>query len=148
MLGLKLNHVSKRGHCLATSHYLNQACYHCPISTMWFHTGKTTSLYWIRAHSPILHPQMSSFPFLPSPWSVSYAYCSDNHLLISPSPATSPRWEGVGLPCYVDYPGRFVQEEHRHCYPLLDAGLILGLHPANERLRYFIMTSLIGWAYT
>ena len=28
------------------------------------------------------------------------------------------------------------------------AGLILGLHPANERWRYFVMTSLIGWAQT
>ena len=26
------------------------------------------------------------------------------------------------------------------------AGLILGLRPANERRRYFITTSLIGWA--
>ena len=26
------------------------------------------------------------------------------------------------------------------------AGLILGLHPANERRRYFVTTSLIGWA--
>ena len=25
------------------------------------------------------------------------------------------------------------------------AGLILGLHPTNERWRYFVMTSLIGW---
>ena len=25
-------------------------------------------------------------------------------------------------------------------------GLILGLHPANERRRYFVTTSLIGWA--
>ena len=25
-------------------------------------------------------------------------------------------------------------------------GLILGLRPANERLHYFVMTSLIGWA--
>ena len=24
-------------------------------------------------------------------------------------------------------------------------GLILGLHPANERRRYFVMASLIGW---
>ena len=28
------------------------------------------------------------------------------------------------------------------------AGLILGLHTANERRRYFVMTSLIGWAQT
>ena len=27
-------------------------------------------------------------------------------------------------------------------------GLILGLHPANERRRYFVTTSLIGWAQT
>ena len=26
------------------------------------------------------------------------------------------------------------------------AGLILGLRPANERRRYFVTTSLIGWA--
>ena len=26
------------------------------------------------------------------------------------------------------------------------SGLILGLHRANERRRYFVMTSLIGWA--
>ena len=25
-------------------------------------------------------------------------------------------------------------------------GLILGFHPANERRRYFVTTSLIGWA--
>ena len=25
------------------------------------------------------------------------------------------------------------------------SGLILGLHPANERQRYFVMTHLIGW---
>ena len=27
-------------------------------------------------------------------------------------------------------------------------GLILGLHPANERRRYKVMPSLIGWAQT
>ena len=26
-----------------------------------------------------------------------------------------------------------------------NAGLILGLRPANERRRYFVKTSLIGW---
>ena len=26
-----------------------------------------------------------------------------------------------------------------------DTGLILGLHPANERRRYFVTTSLTGW---
>ena len=26
------------------------------------------------------------------------------------------------------------------------SGLILGLHPANERRRYFVTASLIGWA--
>ena len=34
--------------------------------------------------------------------------------------------------------------------PLITAhpitGLILGLRPANERRRYFVTTSLIGWA--
>ena len=27
-------------------------------------------------------------------------------------------------------------------------GMILGLRPANERRRYFVTTSLIGWAQT
>ena len=26
-----------------------------------------------------------------------------------------------------------------------NTGMILGLHPANERQRYFVITSLIGW---
>ena len=31
-------------------------------------------------------------------------------------------------------------------HPLLHhAGLILGLRPANEKRRYFVTTSLIGW---
>ena len=30
--------------------------------------------------------------------------------------------------------------------PMDTTGLILGLHPANERRRYFVTTSLIGWA--
>ena len=29
---------------------------------------------------------------------------------------------------------------------LKDTGLILGLHFANEKQRYFVTTSLIGWA--
>ena len=28
------------------------------------------------------------------------------------------------------------------------SGLILGLHPANEKQRYFVTLSLIGWAQT
>ena len=30
----------------------------------------------------------------------------------------------------------------------VSAGLILGLHPANERRRYKVTPSLIGWAQT
>ena len=30
----------------------------------------------------------------------------------------------------------------------LEARLILGLRPANERQRYFVTMSLIGWAQT
>ena len=34
-----------------------------------------------------------------------------------------------------------------HAEPVLQtAGLILGLHPANERPSYLLTTSLIGWA--
>ena len=35
---------------------------------------------------------------------------------------------------------------HRKWEPI--PGLILGLFPANERQRYFVMMSLIGWAQT
>ena len=31
---------------------------------------------------------------------------------------------------------------------ITDSGLIPGLRPANERRRYFVTTSLIGWAQT
>ena len=30
----------------------------------------------------------------------------------------------------------------------MNVGLILGLHPANERRRYKVMLSLIGWGQT
>ena len=34
------------------------------------------------------------------------------------------------------------------CYvPVVVSGLFLGLHPAYERRRYFVTTSLIGWAH-
>ena len=32
--------------------------------------------------------------------------------------------------------------------PIYQSGLILGLRPTNERRRYFVTTSLIGWAQT
>ena len=31
--------------------------------------------------------------------------------------------------------------------PLSTTGPILGLHPADERRRYFVTTSLIGWVH-
>ena len=34
---------------------------------------------------------------------------------------------------------------HIICYRYWTAGLILGLPPANERRRYFVTTSIIGW---
>ena len=37
-----------------------------------------------------------------------------------------------------------VTEVYGVTYFLL-SGLILGLHPANERRRYFVTTVLIGW---
>ena len=33
-------------------------------------------------------------------------------------------------------------------YLYYKSGLILGMRPANERRRYFVMTSLIGWEQT
>ena len=36
-----------------------------------------------------------------------------------------------------------MQDEHIYV-----SGLILGLHPANERRRYKVTPSLIGWAHT
>ena len=36
----------------------------------------------------------------------------------------------------------------KSCFIYDNAGLILGLHPANERQRYKVTLSLIGWAQT
>ena len=48
--------------------------------------------------------------------------------------------QGVGGTCYVDLTGVMLWAQ----FPLL--GLIPGLRPANERQRYIVTTSLIGWA--
>ena len=43
----------------------------------------------------------------------------------------------------------FSEEFHlinSYCLSKTSTGLILGLRPANERRRYFVTTSLIGWA--
>ena len=49
----------------------------------------------------------------------------------------------------------FTEKESTYCGVVMPyAGLILGLHPANDRCRYkvtvslFVTTSLIGWAQT
>ena len=44
--------------------------------------------------------------------------------------------------------GLFTLYASTFAYPHTNTGLILGLHPANERRRYFVTTSLIGWAQT
>ena len=36
----------------------------------------------------------------------------------------------------------------KSCFIYDNAGLILGLHPANERQCYKVTLSLIGWAQT
>ena len=44
---------------------------------------------------------------------------------------------------------RFASTGHQHqLYGIYDTGLILGLHPTNERRRYKVTPSLIGWAQT
>ena len=35
-----------------------------------------------------------------------------------------------------------------HGWDISNPGLILGLHPTNERRRYKVTSSLIGWAQT
>ena len=41
----------------------------------------------------------------------------------------------------------YMKQHGRSRYHLLAVeGLIIGLRPANERRRYFVTTSLIGWA--
>ena len=40
----------------------------------------------------------------------------------------------------------FLFESSPYMRKLLQGGLILGFRPANERRRYFVTTSLIGWA--
>ena len=44
-----------------------------------------------------------------------------------------------------------IKTNHNQAWPMstilgiIHTGLIFGLHPANERWRYFVTTSLIGW---
>ena len=40
----------------------------------------------------------------------------------------------------------FVVVSHKFIFPY--PGISLGMHPANERRRYIVTTSLIGWAHT
>ena len=44
--------------------------------------------------------------------------------------------------------GSMINDWWLEAYTRGNAGLILGLHPANERHRYFVTMSLIGWAQT
>ena len=72
---------------------------------------------------------------LPSPTNVARRSCPNwaRHVNL-PSPSQRITWKVRGIPAHV------------RCLPVEeDAGLILGLHPANERRRYFGTTSLIGW---
>ena len=38
------------------------------------------------------------------------------------------------------------EAKHVTIMPVDDSGLIVGVRPANERRRYFVTTSIIGWA--
>ena len=62
-----------------------------------------------------------------------------------------PRCHGVSIyPPYIDQ-GWFLactQSTPGHGVPIYIPGLILGLRPANERRRYKVTPSLIGWAQT
>ena len=61
-------------------------------------------------------------------------------------------WEAISVPSHIYHPYRFYyyMPNHLatwlHLLAVIIKGLILGLCPANERRRYFVTTSLIGWA--
>ena len=57
-------------------------------------------------------------------------------------PTSSPMRDAVPRALYRPLGVGGAQVGKQHIY----AGLILGLRPANERRRYFVTTSLIGWA--
>ena len=41
-----------------------------------------------------------------------------------------------------------LKQHQAYVNPVTDTGLILGMRPANERPRYFVTASLIGWVQT
>ena len=49
----------------------------------------------------------------------------------------------ISCVCHQD---RMGHEQYPNLKMDMDAGLILGLRPANERRHYFVTMSLIGWA--
>ena len=57
-----------------------------------------------------------------------------NEMLLKISPASSvPSWSNES----------YVKMAQKNC--CINTGLILGVRPANDRRRYFVTTSLIGW---
>ena len=53
----------------------------------------------------------------------------------------------IGLrPIFIYHKNYYIFSYPKTSFPEDMAGRILGLRRANERRRYFVMTSLIGWA--
>ena len=85
-------------------------------------------------------------------WSPESSRAGAPHLAVLPSGVQPWKLElgwRLGRPCH-HMPAAGKTNNHINGSVQYDVfnntGMILGLRPANERLRYFVMTSLIGWA--
>ena len=101
------------------------------------YTGKTTFLYWDSALSIWLHTNRL----------FSFLMLTRNHqsstLLPSVQKSCPPRSFSTQRGSHVD---RVLSSSRQVYSALYVTGLILGLRSANERRRYKVTLSLIGWA--
>ena len=141
---IKMSYEYRKSHCgdkkVVRSSYL-----HNGIS----YTGKTTSLYWEGAQDPDSVQKCQYKKFHCGDKTVirsSHLCWFDDHIFILKCPPVLPRHKKNGNICSWHFQKmHFGQVPSLRSGPYL-SGLILGLRPANERRRYFVTTSLIGWA--
>ena len=112
--------------CSAPSHYLNQ---------WWLIVNWTpgNKFQWNLNRNSFIFSQENALENVV--WKMS--------AILSPPQCVKPFINLAPDLCFIEH-----QRSRGWCHVLLFTWLSLGLHPANERRRYFVTTSLIGWAQT
>ena len=103
------------------------------LTVNWASKNKKSEI-WIKIHrysGPCFNINLSSYPYRKS-------HCGDKMILRPSYLHNGISYTGKMTSLYWISPSGHFCSRH--------TGLILGLRPANERRRYFVTTSLIGWA--